>query len=236
VREKRAKEQREKQTAEEAKKLDAHASEIARVLNEDFANVGRSIPKVETDASGKHDLRGTEVEIRAPCVSDEGQRTMANEAEFPPSPSPDPESIPQGDSEQSNSEGSPDARDAAGAKTERPPDATTHGNAAKPSGGFAVKYDHMGKDTDRSKYLREDRCILINLDHPQLDTARGGGTVESPAFRRLAVEVAFSQYAMAIVFELVQQEGTFHELTEPIDAICETLNRIARAGAHLYAG
>jgi len=52
----------------------------------------------------------------------------------------------------------------------------------------------------------------------------------------LAVEVAFSEYALALAFEMAQQEGKFHELTDPIDTIRETLNRIAVAGARLYAG
>jgi hypothetical protein len=236
VRNEREKKKQEKRAIEEATKLREHAREIARVLNEDFARVGLNIPKVETDSSGKHDLRETEGGGRNVSVEVEGQAGKAIGTEYTAPPPPGPEARLAGHGEECKPEKPPDAGDAGGNKARRPLAAGRHSDAIQPLGGFGVQYEHMGKDAARSKYLREERCILINLDHPQLETARGGGTVESPAFRRLAVEVAFTEYALALAFELAQQEGNFHELTDPIDAIRDTLNRIAVVGARLYLG
>lgn len=236
VRNERKKESQEKQATEEAKKLEEHAKDIARVLNEDFARVGHNMPKVETDSSGRHDLCETEVGQTGRSVNGEGQGGQTIEREFTIPPPPGPEGRLESHDEEWKPERPTSPGDTGSNKADRPRDAERHGGAPQPLGGFGVQYEHMGKDADRSKYLRAERCILINLDHPQLETARGGGTVESPAFRRLAVEVAFSEYALALAFELAQQEGYFHELTDPIDAIRETLNRIAVAGARLYAG
>ena len=46
-------------------------------------------------------------------------------------------------------------------------------------------------------YEKDDRTIFINLDHPQLVAAIGLGDSDDPVFRRLAYEVAFSEYAIA---------------------------------------
>jgi hypothetical protein len=225
IREERARENQEKQATEEARKLEEHANQIARVLNEDFTKVGRNIPRIEADSPGQHDLR--EAEEAGSRVAGKAEGAEVGGTEYRAPPRTVPEAGPKGHGEEC------DPKSFVGA---RPPGFATPCNVLQPLGGFEVKYENMGQDAGRSKYLQQDRSILINLGHPQLEAARGGGTVSSPAFRRLAVEVAFSEYAMALAFELAQREGNFHELTDPIDAIRETLNRVALAGARLYTG
>ena len=92
----------------------------------------------------------------------------------------------------------------------------------------------MGAESYRAKYVRDERTILINLDHPQLVSARGFGSVEDPVFRRLAYEVAFSEYAIALASEMAQHDE-YLDISDPIVAIRETINRIARRSAHLYS-
>ena len=115
----------------------------------------------------------------------------------------------------------------------KPGNSTTR--KARPHGGFNVKFDHMGPESHRAKYMPDERTIYLNLDHPQLTAARGTGSIEEPNFRRLAYEVAFTEYAIALATELAQLDGYFYELTDPIVEIGDTLNRLARKGAHLYA-
>jgi hypothetical protein len=52
-------------------------------------------------------------------------------------------------------------------------------------------------------------------------------------FRRLAYEVAFSEYAIALASELVNH-GEYIDPSDPIVDIRETLNRVARQAAALY--
>ena len=61
----------------------------------------------------------------------------------------------------------------------------------------------MGLEADRAMYREDERKIYINLDHPQLVSAKGSSSTEDPTFRRLAYEVAFTEYAIAISYELV---------------------------------
>jgi hypothetical protein len=44
--------------------------------------------------------------------------------------------------------------------------------------------------------------ILINLDHPLVRAALGDGNIEDTTFRRLSYEIAFSEYAMGLGYEL----------------------------------
>jgi hypothetical protein len=91
----------------------------------------------------------------------------------------------------------------------------------------------MGEAEMRAKYLRDERTIFVNLDHPQLMAAKGTGSEEQRLFRLLSYEIAFSEYAIALASEL-DREG---EYIEPSDAIVDmrnTVNRLARRAASLF--
>jgi len=101
-------------------------------------------------------------------------------------------------------------------------------------GGFQIEFESQGEEAARAVYQREKRTIFVNLDHPQIAAALKGHGVDDPVFRRLAYEVAFSEYAIALAVELDRRE----EFLEPQDAIVEireTIHRIARMAAPLYA-
>ena len=76
--------------------------------------------------------------------------------------------------------------------------------------------------------------IYVNLDHLQIRAALGGGDVHDPMFRRLAYEVAFSEYAIALASELAANDE-YIDATDPIFDIRETINRMARRAAPLYS-
>ena len=105
----------------------------------------------------------------------------------------------------------------------------------RPRGGFQVRFENMGAESNRAKYVSDERTIYLNLDHPQIVAAKGLGPVEDPTFRRLAYEVAFTEYSIALATELAQLEGYYIDPTDPIFDIGETLNRLARKGARLYS-
>jgi hypothetical protein len=92
----------------------------------------------------------------------------------------------------------------------------------------------MGAESHRALYERDDRTIYINLEHPQLVAAIGDGDTDDPVFRRLAYEVAFSEYAIALASEL-EARGHYIDPSDPIVEIRLTLNRLARKAAQLYS-
>lgn len=105
---------------------------------------------------------------------------------------------------------------------------------SKSRGGFHVEFKPMGTEEQRAKYVREERMILINIDHPQLSAARGTGSIDEPLFQKLAYEIAFSEYAIALSSELASRDQ-YIEISDPIIDIRDTINRIARKAAHLYS-
>ena len=101
-------------------------------------------------------------------------------------------------------------------------------------GGFTIEFDNQGTESARATYQSEKRTIFVNLDHPQIAAARQDRTPEDPVFRRLAYEVAFSEYAIAVASEL-DNRGEYLDASDPIVDIRETINRVARAASPLYA-
>ena len=93
---------------------------------------------------------------------------------------------------------------------------------------------NMGKEEARAKYERDQRTIFVNLDHPQIAAAIGSGGSDDPIFRRLAYEVASSEYAIALASEMAAV-SYYLDVSEPIVDIRETLNRLARRAAAMYA-
>jgi hypothetical protein len=221
-----------RRATEEARRLAAQAAAIAQVINEDFAAFRGKVKKVRAKVSGGTDLFGIESNEEAdqgklvpggvtPAqeehpVAGQGAATEGNGLSERPA-----ELLPLlAPREHGQEKGKP---------------AQTRARTSRPHGGFKVEFDHMGAESHRAKYIPDERTIYLNLDHPQLVAARGAGPTEDPNFRRLAYEVAFTEYAIALATELAQLDGYFYELTDPIFEIGDTLNRLARKGAHLYA-
>ena len=100
-------------------------------------------------------------------------------------------------------------------------------------GGFRVEFKALGDEERRATYLSEERTIYINIDHPQLKAARGTGNTDDITFKRLSYEIAFTEYAIALSSELALR-GEYLDPSDPIFEIRETVNRLARRGAHLY--
>lgn len=101
-------------------------------------------------------------------------------------------------------------------------------------GGFQIEFDNQGEASARATYQAERRTIYINLDHPQIAAAKQGRSADDPTFRRLAYEVAFSEYSVALASEL-DNRGEYIDPSDPIVDIRETINRVARRAAALYA-
>jgi len=228
---------KKRKTEEDTKKLAEQASEIARIINEDFEAFRQRVAKIRAktrggpnlsqDEQGGDDLGddlifGSDIPaiITAPKGSP-GINGPPNDIDVPPTPEPEmPPFNPSVEpAENAEFKGQP----ASGTNTRR-----------RPSGGFRVEFKDMGEVSERARYIEAEQAIHINLEHPQIAAAKGNFSVEDPSFKRLAYEVAFSEYAIAIA-QLKIKSGDCFDLTDPIVEIREALNRITRKAASLYA-
>ncbi len=75
--------------------------------------------------------------------------------------------------------------------------------------------------------------ILINLDHALVSAALGDGNVEDTTFRRLSYEIAFSEYAMGLGYEISKQDPNI-PADDLLYEVRSTLNRISTAAVALY--
>jgi hypothetical protein len=113
------------------------------------------------------------------------------------------------------------------------PAGTNNGARRKPRGGFQVVYRNLGRSEHRSRYEERSLSILINLDHPVLSAALAQGGVEEPSVRRLSYEIAFSEYAMALGYELLKQDPNMPG-DDLLYEVRSSLNRVAVSAAPLY--
>jgi hypothetical protein len=222
---------RERRSAAEAKKLEREANSIADIINKDFAEWKSQIRKVTAQFSGRTDVfTGTALGEDEPVLI-EGTELPASVVNTTGGPGPmggnggsDQSAGSGGKRFEENSDRSDAAVDRTKGRPRRNPNA----------GGFRVDFSNMGAEEARAKYERDNRTIFINLEHPQISAARKRGGLEDPSFRRLSFEVAFSEYAIALASEMA---GTGHYLdpVDPITDIRATINRLALAAASLYA-
>ncbi len=227
--------QREQRATEQAKRLQQEASRIEEIINQDFEAFRKRLQKVKA-ATAKAGFDASEAKLHdqddedgdddflfggEEAATEVGEGEAGTRGEGPggqggeprrlnPIVTPDPDGKSTGHHEKRG------------------------GDRPRNRGGFQIQFDNQGEASARAIYQREKRTIYVNLDHPQIAAALKGHGVEDPVFRRLAYEVAFSEYAIALAMELDHRE----EFIDPQDAIVEireTIHRIARSAAALYA-
>ena len=107
------------------------------------------------------------------------------------------------------------------------------GDSARPRGGFRVDFRNLGEKSYRSDYDRPTLTILINLDHPAVKNALAGGGIEDVSFRRLSYELAFTEYSLALGWEMAERDPDI-PADDLLFEIRASLNRVAGAAASLY--
>ena len=223
--------ERRRRADEEAQRLEAQAEEIAKVINEDFVAFKSRVSKARAKARGGADLLGADGSMPG-----EGEGLLEGD-EIPAAIVAEEGGL--GSHDGSRSEGGEprtlnpvlEADSASIEPNATPAVSTARGTGTR--GGFGVDFGNMGQQSNRAVYQRDNRIILINLDHPQISAAKGSGPVENLVFKRLAYEVAFTEYAIALASEL-DSRGEYIEPSDPILDIQETVNRLAVRAASLY--
>lgn len=224
---------REAQKTEEARRLTVEARRIAEILNEDFKRVMGRLNDIRSasakpggvgahfgDSSQSGDEDGVWVEgttipgvLEVPSGRD---APAVNLARGRPDPGVGREGHPK-----EHGEAAVDPAGGRGIKTRHP------------RGGFSVDFRHLGDDSDRSKFDRTSLSILINLDHPVVKSALRGGKVEDVSFRRLAYEIAFTEYSVALGYEMAEQDPDI-PADDLLYEVRSTLNRVSVSAAPLY--
>jgi len=227
--------QRQQRSTEQAKRLQQEASKIEEIINQDFEAFRKRLQKVKATAAtaGFDTSESPTPDQRGADGGDDflfgGEEPATVVAEGEVGTTGTGQGGKGGEPRRLNPIVTPNPDGKSAGHYEKP-------GAERPNnrGGFQIEFDNQGEASARAIYQREKRTIYVNLDHPQIANALKGHGVEDPVFRRLAYEVAFSEYAIALAMELDHRE----EFLDPQDAIVEireTIHRIARAAAQLYA-
>jgi len=224
---------REARKTEQARRLAAEADKIAEILNEDFRKISERLHQIRAASSRKGAARSQVAAHATDNEPDEwtlGIDTPGVLVKMPPklNPEPQPPGTPK-PNPQVQPRGQPDPL----GDNAVDPVGGNQGKRRRSQGGFRVEYKQLGADAERSVYDPITLTILINLEHPLVVAALGDGRIEDTTFRRLSYEIAFSEYAMGLGYELSKQDPNM----PPDDLLYEvrsTLNRISTSAVALY--
>jgi hypothetical protein len=230
VRQEQLRASREAHKSEQMRRLAQEADRIADFLNQDFRILRDRLDQIRAASASKgpaKSLFGTSSDGAA--SDDAWTKGTSERGNVPDSSKVSTEGRGQGRK-------SPDLtvesqRDPLGNQSVDP--AGGKGTKPRSRGGFEVRYDHLGRDEQRSKYDRTSLAILINLDHLAVANAMKSSAPEDPIFRRLSYEIAFSEYSMALGYELARQDPDM-PADDLLYEVRATLNRVSRAAAALY--
>jgi hypothetical protein len=227
---------KEARKTEQARRLAQEADKIAEILNEDFRKISERLHEIRAASSPK----GAALAQFGAQPTDAGaddwiqgiQRPGVIVKPTPKKPSPNPEPRPPNPNPVTPHVQARGRHDPAGDNAIDPVGGA-EGKRRRPQGGFRVEYRNIGKAQERSVYDPTALTILINLDHPLVAAALGDGKVEDTTFRRLSYEIAFSEYAMGLGYEVSQQDPNI-PADDLLYEVRSTLNRISIAAVALY--
>ncbi len=223
------KEADEKRQSAQAKRLRRAERQIAKLLNEDFAELETKLDKARRATSKAGSMATADSE------GDEG--VLPGDGDIPT------------DTTQAGHERGEDGgggSDAGEGETPRPGPSLidgedkgkktgqTEGNRRRRSGGFSVRHENAAAANPRSRYESESKTIYINLDHIQIDRAlqASKGNTNGAQFREMTYEVAAIEYSLALEHERAGND----EVKDPEDTLYnmrETINRVTRKFAEV---
>ena len=222
----------EARKTEEARRLAIAADKIAEILNQDFKNVIGRLQDIRSASARPGDVRANlgnslhgdsgdvgfieGTTIPGDLDESKGPHKKLTKTKVAPRPEIVRRGIPTDDGTISLDQS-----------------AETRQKARKSRGAFSVEYRNLGPEADRSKYDRTNLSILINLDHSVVRNALRAGGVEDLHFRRLSYEIAFTEYSIALGYEMAEQDPDI-PADDLLFEVRTTLNRISASAASLY--
>jgi hypothetical protein len=216
---------------ERNRRLQREADRIAEILNDDFRRIKSRLDEINSAARNSGSLSST---VAAADSGDEEPSIWVEGLEEPGNVPDPPSHANDGDGKLRDTpnlpkSGVPDVR---GKQSVDP--AGGDGSKRRPQGGFRVVYRDLGENSDRSIYDSGTLTIQINTANPTVTAALGSGGIDDPAFKRLSYEIAFSEYAIGLGYELLKQDPGMPG-DEVLFDVRDSLNRVSAAAAHLYA-
>jgi Histidine kinase-, DNA gyrase B-, and HSP90-like ATPase len=217
--------ERTRKQSEEAKKLEKEASEIAKMLNEDFERLQMEFEFARLVASRQGKVKKVEVSgaegVPLPGggeVTTSWQAVRSSKGKGKGGRSPD------------SGKTASNGPDLVPGSQLGSPKSSTDGNQKRRRGLFHIEYKKETPERNRSRYDRDTRTIVINLDHPQIASAynASGKNTESRQFLEISYEVAVVEYAQAIPFEKIEQAGEQYQASEALFDVGDTINRLSR--------
>lgn len=222
--------EKKRKQSEDARRLEKQASLIAALLNEDFSDYNKRVEHVKQTVRAVSGDRSSENQTE--LGGNLAQAVFGGDEEV----ELQKELEPGGDPTGGGGGGGKSEREQA-PKVEKKPggeplgrDENVRQGDRRSHGGFSVDYRNMGAAQWRAEYDRSTRTIVINLDFPQLAAALAQDGLESLAFRRLSNEVAFTEYAIALAYELVRMSN-YNDASDYLFDVRATINRLSRRAA-----
>lgn len=236
--EKLQQQKKDAQKSEEAKRFRHLELEISQVINSHFDKLRSELGKASSKKNGGKDI--TSIPNSADGATNinlvDGGDIPAKEGDMPVvtyrDGDPNPNPLPLPDTNKPNN--------IAKSLIEDPDEAThqaklsSHTNIPKAKGGFSVEHEFGGQKNMRARYSPSERVIYVNLDHAQLEAAYSEEGIDSISFRRLFYEVAFTEYTIAVMFEMVSANITFPNSLMFLDEMRRKLNEISLMAAPLF--
>jgi hypothetical protein len=216
---------------DEARRLAEAADEIADLLNRDLSDVAERFNEMRdvhrrsgalSRASGDEnpEIEDFVAGDEQPGLLDDLQPRERTDTDVDPNPEP-----------------TPDPGIQAGAAVEDGVDSVSPRNKGKNrrrSGGLTVEFESLGADEERSLYDADRKAILINLDHPMVAAAKSLGGIDDVSFRRLAFEIAFTQYALVLAKSVYEKDPAI-TADDALYEVRDALRRVTAMGATLYS-
>ena len=224
-----AEEDRKRRSSEVAKRLDEEATKIADLLNEDFQEWAREFARIQ--ATSRAVEAGTSVPSKA-LEDTSVTALLGGDLQSPERLDTVGIRLPPGGGKETTplSGRAPRGGDNPGAPDDvgRPRSGNSGGAAQKRRSrtGFSIEFKGISDGANRSRYIQSSRTIIINLDHPLVRAAMASdGGIDGRTFRQLSYEIALTEYAFALGFEIAQKEG---ESYTPYTALADALNTVNR--------
>lgn len=229
IRQKLVEAERQRRQSEEAKQLEKEAARIAELINEDLEKIRMELEiakriaarqgKVQVTPSGSNSdpLPG---DGKEPTVWQQAGAQYGNGS--------------RGETPSSGNTPRPGASLIPGSQTGSPKSGEP-GSQRRRKGLFSIEYLNESESSHRSRYDRATQTIVINLDHPQIaGTLKAADkNVESRQFRELSCEIAVVEYAVAVQYERIDQEGDQYQASDALYEVREIINRVSRRFAAL---
>lgn len=228
---------KQKQT-EEMQRLQEEAQKIQEILNDDYAEYRNELVIANPGLGGDLSSRGKATEASASGVSyvQGDSVAVAEDSNGEVGASRNGMSNPRGHGDpMSPVDGSNNS--ASGSETDGIPpnkdESISH--SRKRSGGFMIQYRNESANANRSRYIPDQRIIVINLDHPQVASINRDYPGEHRLFQLMTHEIAFIEYALAIVHEFAARGIKVSDAFDALVQCREIIDRVSKRAAKAYS-